>query len=57
MLPVVRYDASGIDARSGGYELVLTTCGPFDAVAQGPLRYVVHATLRDGPADVAALGR
>jgi sortase A len=57
MLPVVRYDASGIDARSGGYELVLTTCWPFDAVAQGPLRYVVHATLSDGPADVAALGR
>jgi hypothetical protein len=37
--------------------LTTATCWPFDAVAQGPLRYVVHATLRDGPADVAALGR
>lgn len=54
---VVRYDDSGIDPRGGGYELVLTTCWPFDAVTQGPLRYVVHATLMDGPADVTALGR
>jgi sortase A len=42
---VVRYDDSGIDPRSGGYELALTTCWPFDAMTQGPLRYVVHATL------------
>jgi sortase A len=42
---VVRYDASGIDPRTSGYELALTTCWPFDAVTQGPLRYVLHATL------------
>ena len=42
---VVRYDNSGIDPRTGGYELALTTCWPFDAMEQGPLRYVLHATL------------
>lgn len=51
-MSVVRYDASGIDPRSGGYELVLTTCWPFDALTQGPLRYVLHATLVDGWADL-----
>ena len=54
---VVRYDHSGIDPRSGGYELVLTTCWPFDAVTQGPLRYVVHATLIDGRADLQGATR
>src|SRR5262249_15282374 len=53
-MSVVRYDASGIDPRGGGYELVLTTCWPFDAVTQGPLRYVLHATRVDGPAVVTA---
>jgi len=42
---VVRYDNSGIDPRSQGYELALTTCWPFDAVTPGPQRYVLHATL------------
>jgi sortase A len=42
---VVRFDASGIDPRSDGYELVLSTCWPFDAVTPGPERYLVHATL------------
>jgi sortase A len=42
---VVRYDNSGIDPRTGGYELALTTCWPFDAMMPGPLRYVLHATL------------
>jgi len=42
---VVRYDNSGIDPRSHGYELALTTCWPFDAMTPGPLRYVLHATL------------
>ena len=28
-----------------GYELVLTTCWPFDALTPGPLRYVLHATM------------
>ena len=42
---VVRFDAPGIDPRADGYELVLSTCWPFDAIASGPERYLVHATL------------
>jgi sortase A len=42
---VVRFDASGIDPLTDGYELVLSTCWPFDAVTPGPTRYVLHATL------------
>jgi sortase A len=32
---VVRFDAAGIDPLSGGTELVLSTCWPFDAVTPG----------------------
>jgi sortase A len=46
---VVRFDASGIDLFSGGYELVLSTCWPFDAVTSGPDRYLLHATLIGAP--------
>jgi sortase A len=52
---VVRFDASGIDPLTNGYELALTTCWPFDAVTPGPNRYVLHATMiglagtSDGP--------
>ncbi|KRR30555.1 class GN sortase [Bradyrhizobium retamae] len=42
---VVRFDASGIDPLAGGHELVLSTCWPFDALTQGPQRYLVHATM------------
>jgi LPXTG-site transpeptidase (sortase) family protein len=42
---VVRFDASGIDPLTDGYELVLSTCFPFDALTSGPDRYLVHATL------------
>ena len=42
---VVRYDHSGIDPLAGGYELVLTTCWPFDALTPGPERYILHATM------------
>ena len=42
---VVRFDASGIDPFDTGYELVLSTCWPFDAVTPGPDRYVLHATM------------
>ena len=42
---IVRYDQSGIDPLAGGYELVLTTCWPFDALTQGPERYILHATM------------
>ncbi|MGJ4927404.1 class GN sortase [Bradyrhizobium sp. HKCCYLS2038] len=42
---VVRFDASGIDPATDGSELVLSTCWPFDALTQGPERYVLHARL------------
>jgi sortase A len=42
---IVRFDQSGIDPFTVGQELVLTTCWPFDAIAHGPMRYVLHATL------------
>jgi sortase len=42
---VVRFDASGIDPLSDGYELVLSTCWPLDALTPGPERYVLHATM------------
>jgi sortase A len=46
---VVRFDASGIDPLSSGYELVLSTCWPFEAVTPGPMRYLLHATLIEAP--------
>lgn len=42
---IVRYDQSGIDPLTPGYELVLTTCWPFDALTPGPERYILHATM------------
>ena len=42
---VVRFDASGIDPLVDGHELVLSTCWPFDAMTQGPERYLVYATM------------
>src|SRR4051794_7500033 len=45
---VVRFDASGIDPLTDRYELVLSTCWPFDAVTPGPMRYVLHATMMEG---------
>ena len=47
---VVRFDQSGIDPLTDRHELVLSTCWPFDALTQGPERYLVHATmLGDAP--------
>lgn len=40
---VVHWKASGIDPQAPGRGLALVTCYPFDAVRQGPLRYVVIA--------------
>ena len=48
---VVRFDASGIDPLTDGYELVLSTCWPFDALTQGPERYLVHATMNGNAPD------
>ncbi|WP_426438967.1 class GN sortase [Bradyrhizobium genosp. P] len=42
---VVRFDESGIDPLTDQYELVLSTCWPFDALTSGPERYLLHATL------------
>ena len=42
---VVRFDTSGIDPLADGYQLVLSTCWPFDALTQGPERYLVHAKM------------
>jgi sortase A len=42
---VARFDASGIDPLSDGYELILSTCWPFDALTPGPDRYLLHATM------------
>lgn len=42
---IVRFDASGIEPATQDFELVLTTCWPFDAVTSGPDRYLLHATL------------
>jgi sortase A len=46
---VVRFDQFAIDPMSGSYELVLSTCWPFDAVTPGPDRYLLHATLIEQP--------
>jgi len=42
---VVQFDQSGIDPLTDQYELVLSTCWPFDALTSGPERYLLHATL------------
>lgn len=42
---VAAWNASGIDPHAAGRRLALVTCWPLDARAQGPLRYVVEATL------------
>jgi sortase A len=42
---VVRFDQSGIEPLTDRYELVLSTCWPFDALTSGPERYLLHATL------------
>jgi sortase A len=51
---VVPFDASGIDPIGDGYELVLSTCWPFDALTPGPERYVLHATMMGLPGSTAA---
>ncbi len=43
---VVRWDQSKIDAGARGYNLALATCWPLDGMTRGPLRYVVHARLK-----------
>ena len=46
---IVRYDQSGIDAHVDADRLTRTsfsrTCWPFEAIAHGPMRYALHATM------------
>jgi sortase A len=42
---IVDWNKSGIDAHAAGFNLVLSTCYPFDAITHGPKRYVVEAEL------------
>lgn len=45
---IVRWDNSGISTGARGAQLALVTCWPLDGKTRGPLRYVVHATLKEG---------
>jgi sortase A len=42
---IVDWNKSGIDAHADGFNLVLATCYPFDAITHGPQRYLVKAEL------------
>ncbi len=42
---VVTWDRSGIDRHASGFNLVLSTCYPFDALTQGMQRYLVEAVM------------
>ncbi len=42
---VVDWNKSGIDRHAAGFNLVLATCYPFDAVTRGPQRYIVKAEM------------
>ena len=44
---VVRWDQSGISADALGHQLALATCWPLDGKTHGPLRYVVHAVMKN----------
>jgi len=47
-MQVVDWNRSGIDRHAAGFNLVLATCYPFDAVTRGPQRYIVKAELVGG---------
>jgi sortase A len=42
---VVDWNKSGIDAHASGFNLVLATCYPFEAITHGPQRFIVEAEL------------
>jgi sortase A len=42
---IVDWNKSGIDAHAAGFNLVLATCYPFDAITHGPKRFIVEAQL------------
>ena len=42
---IADWNKSGIDRNAAGFNLVLSTCYPFNAITPGPLRYLLHAEL------------
>jgi sortase A len=42
---IVDWNKSGIDAHAAGFNLVLATCYPFEAITHGPKRFIVEAEL------------
>jgi sortase A len=42
---IADWDKSGISRQAPGFNLVLSTCWPFDAVTQGGKRYLVEAVM------------
>ncbi|MDM7850153.1 class GN sortase [Pseudochrobactrum kiredjianiae] len=44
-MTIAHWDEAQIDVHAAGSHLVLATCYPFDAITQGPLRYLVYASL------------
>ena len=40
---IADWNKSGIDRHASGFNLVLATCYPFNAITPGPLRYLVQA--------------
>jgi sortase A len=42
---IANWNMSGIDRNAVGFNLVLSTCYPFNAITPGPLRFLVHAEL------------
>lgn len=43
-LRTANWNRTGIDAHAPGYNLVLSTCYPFDSLVSGARRYIVDAT-------------
>lgn len=44
-MTIARWDEAQIDIHAAGSHLVLATCYPFEAVTQGPLRYLIYADM------------
>ena len=42
---IVDWNKSGIDRHASGFNLILATCYPFDAITRGSQRYLVNAEL------------
>ncbi len=42
---IAQWNRSGIDRHASGFNLVLSTCYPFDAITAGTQRYIVEAAL------------